>query len=129
MQQAEAKGVRLVTEFPNIEEDNLLKHSPWLYADEHRIMQVLLNLQSNALKFTAAGSVKVRVSIQADGDDQDLVVSVSDTGTGISEANQARLFKLFGFIEETQEINTNGIGLGLAICKMIVEQYGGSITV
>ncbi len=53
---------------------------------------------------------------------------VKDTGVGIQEVNLNKLFKLFGFLDETKELNTNGIGLGLHICKMIVEQFGGMIT-
>ena len=53
---------------------------------------------------------------------------VKDTGVGIKEENLQKLFKLFGLIEATKELNTNGIGLGLHICKMIIEQFGGVIT-
>jgi len=77
----------MLTEFPNIGDDNLMNHSPWVFADEHRIMQILLNLQSNALKFTATGSVRVKVAIEGENDHFDLVVSVIDTGVGISQAN------------------------------------------
>ena len=52
-----------------------------------------------------------------------------DTGVGISEENQKKLFKMFGFLEETQKLNKNGIGLGLVISKNIVESFGGKIWV
>jgi signal transduction histidine kinase len=52
-------------------------------------------------------------------------VSVQDTGMGISEKNQRKLFKLFGFIDETEEKNTNGIGLGLMISDKLVTEFGG----
>jgi len=55
-------------------------------------------------------------------------VIVKDTGVGIKEENLQKLFKIFGFLDSTKELNTNGIGLGLHICKMIVEQFGGLIT-
>ena len=55
-------------------------------------------------------------------------IIVRDTGVGIKEENLQKLFKLFGFLEQTKELNTNGIGLGLHICKMIVEEFGGVIT-
>jgi two-component system sensor histidine kinase/response regulator len=48
-------------------------------------------------------------------------IIVQDTGVGIKEENLKKLFKLFGFLDSTKELNTNGIGLGLHICKMIVE--------
>ena len=57
-----------------------------------------------------------------------LVVSVADNGIGIKQKDQGKLFSLFGFIEETQEINTQGIGLGLHICQRIVREMGGDIT-
>ena len=57
-----------------------------------------------------------------------LEVIVKDTGVGIQEENLQKLFKLFGFLDVTKDLNTNGIGLGLHICKMIVEQFGGLIT-
>ena len=55
-------------------------------------------------------------------------IIVKDTGVGIKKENLKKLFKLFGFLDVTKELNTNGIGLGLHICKMIVEQFGGLIT-
>jgi len=55
-------------------------------------------------------------------------IIVKDTGVGIQEENLNKLFKLFGFLDATKELNTSGIGLGLHICKMIVEQFGGMIT-
>ena len=54
-----------------------------------------------------------------------LQVSVSDTGIGISEEDQKKLFKLFGFLDSSKELNTKGIGLGLHITKQIVQQFGG----
>ena len=78
-------------------------------------MQVLLCLQSNALKFTRNGEVHIVVTT----DEQFLQIEVRDTGIGISKEDQKKLFKLFGFIEEaeTQQMNKNGVGLGLYIAK------------
>ena len=56
-----------------------------------------------------------------------LMVSVHDNGTGIKEKDMEKLFKLYGFIQETREINTRGIGLGLHICRKIVNELGGEI--
>eukprot|EP00356_Strombidium_inclinatum_P007324 CAMPEP_0170487744 /NCGR_PEP_ID=MMETSP0208-20121228/6484_1 /TAXON_ID=197538 /ORGANISM="Strombidium inclinatum, Strain S3" /LENGTH=92 /DNA_ID=CAMNT_0010762121 /DNA_START=2140 /DNA_END=2418 /DNA_ORIENTATION=+ len=58
-----------------------------------------------------------------------IVLSVSDTGVGITPADQAKLFKLFGCLQATRRINTKGVGLGLAICKMIAEEFGGEVAV
>jgi signal transduction histidine kinase len=57
------------------------------------------------------------------------VITVLDTGTGISKKEQKKLFKMFGCLQSTQQMNTQGIGLGLFICKQIVEQFEGDIFV
>ena len=54
-------------------------------------------------------------------------ISVTDNGIGIQEQDKSKLFKLFGFLETSQELNTKGIGLGLHICKMVVKKLGGDI--
>lgn len=54
-------------------------------------------------------------------------VTVQDSGVGIKEEDLSKLFKLFGFLDETKELNTGGVGFGLHICKMIVQQFGGDI--
>ena len=56
-----------------------------------------------------------------------LEVQVKDTGMGIKDEDKSKLFKLFGFISTTEDVNTRGIGLGLSISKKIVEKYGGEI--
>ncbi len=93
-------------------------------ADERMLKQVLFNLLSNALKFTARGG-HVGVSAQAVGDD--VVVSVRDDGVGIASADQARIF------EEFQQVGTShlqeGTGLGLAISRRFIELHGGSLRV
>jgi signal transduction histidine kinase len=70
-------------------------------SDMRRIQQVVLNLQSNALKFTEQGSVKIICSIQKEEDAKFLKISVKDSGMGISNENQQKLFQLFGFLNET----------------------------
>ena len=100
-------------------------HPFMVNTDQQRVMQVLLGLQSNALKFTQGGVVHIKVRI----DDDYLQIAIEDTGVGISKDNQEKLFKLFGFLEETSKQNKNGVGLGLAISKQIVEQFEGDITI
>ena len=89
---------------------------------------MLLGLQSNALKFTEQGFVKIVAEIIMKDGSQYLKISVIDSGVGIAKDNQDKLFKLFGFLEDNQEMNTNGIGLGLMISKLIVEKFDGNIT-
>eukprot|EP00347_Sterkiella_histriomuscorum_P014196 403361802 len=98
-----------------------------IYVDEQRIKQVILNLLQNALKFTFQGHIKVEASF--DYQIQELKISVTDTGVGISKVDQKDLFKMFGKLEKTQDINTAGVGLGLSICKQIVEVFDGRILI
>ena len=92
-----------------------------LVGDATRIKQILLNLTSNAVKFTERGRVVLDVRGLAGG----LVFSVSDTGPGIPEASQSRLFQRFEQAEGPQR--RVGSGLGLAICRELVTLMGGSI--
>jgi signal transduction histidine kinase len=78
-------------------------------------MQVLLGLQSNALKFTKQGSVTIVVNLEKREEGMFLVLSVQDTGIGISSQDQKKLFRLFGFIKDNHKLNKNGVGLGLVI--------------
>jgi len=93
--------------------------------DEHRIAQVLLNLVENAIKFTEAGEVRVEVSA-ADGT---FLVAVSDTGPGISEADQQNIFEEFHQADDSSTREKGGTGLGLSIVKRIIEMHGGRIWV
>mmetsp|Transcript_7742 Transcript_7742/g.12003 ORF Transcript_7742/g.12003 Transcript_7742/m.12003 type:complete len:181 (-) Transcript_7742:304-846(-) len=67
--------------------------------------------------------------MQTRGSRPKFIISVVDTGVGIKVADQMKLFKLFGRVESTHKINTKGVGLGLSICKMIVEEFSGSVAV
>lgn len=93
-------------------------------SDEQRIMQIILNLMSNAIKFTVEGFVKVHVMRK---DEDFLLISVSDSGIGILKENQGKLFKLFGFLNDTSYLNKQGVGLGLTICKSIIQQLEGDV--
>ena len=98
-----------------------------------RFKQVLLNYQSNAVKFTPDnGTVKIRCTLKKENrEDLGIIkVQVIDSGIGISEENQQKLFKLFGYVEEVRDtINTQGIGMGLHITKKLVEHFGGKVQV
>ena len=101
------------------EEDMLGSYSCLVETDKQRVMQVLLCLQSNALKFTQDGDVEIIVEIRKIHDVKHLFITVRDTGIGISKKNQGKLFKFFGFIKDSERMNTNGVGLGLVISKQI----------
>lgn len=99
---------------------------PTIHADPDRIVQVLINLLTNAGKFTAEG--EVRLSITADGDGWVRLV-VADTGIGVAEDDIEEIFNMFHQVRrgDTLKLGEQGAGLGLAICKEIVEHYGGTI--
>jgi len=93
--------------------------------DSGRLTQVLLNLLGNAIKFTEVGGIRVEVAA-ADGAFR---VSVSDTGPGISEADQQQIFEEFRQADSSTTRKKGGTGLGLTIAKRIVELHGGRIWV
>jgi len=93
--------------------------------DERRIAQVLLNLVGNAIKFTDVGEVVITVSLAGDR----YTVAVRDTGAGIAQADQSRIFEEFQQVDDTATRKKGGTGLGLSIAKRIVEMHGGRIWV
>ncbi|WP_372378426.1 ATP-binding protein [Vibrio natriegens] len=95
------------------------------WIDSTRLSQVLFNLIGNAIKFTDSGTVSVSVLEQKD----ELIISVSDTGIGISKAKQARLFTAFHQGDRSITRRFGGTGLGLAITKHLVEMMRGTIIV
>ncbi|MCB0018513.1 MAG: response regulator, partial [Anaerolineales bacterium] len=102
---------------------------PFVYADEKRLRQVLLNLLGNAVKFTEHGSVTLRVSNKQGGDSAPLLhFEVEDTGPGIPADQQERIFRPFEQVGDSQQ-REQGIGLGLVISRQLVELMGGKIQV
>ncbi len=115
---AEDKDIKLTL----TEEDNL----PHVDADHRAIRQMILNLVSNAIKFTdEGGSIDVKVARKGDS----LRVSVKDTGVGIPEAALPRLAEPFEQVSDTRDRNYEGTGLGLALTKSFAEMHGGSLTI
>jgi len=96
-----------------------------LTSDPTRLRQVLANLVSNAVKFTSTGDIQVLVHKEADT----LCFAVRDSGIGIPEESQARLFQPFSQVDASTTRRYGGTGLGLVICKRLVELLGGSIEV
>jgi two-component system sensor histidine kinase/response regulator len=97
--------------------------------DPGRLRQVLLNLVSNALKFTRSGTIAVEIGRPTDGHPGAVEVAVTDTGPGMSSEQQARLFHAFAQADTSTTRQFGGTGLGLAICKSLVEAMGGAIGV
>jgi signal transduction histidine kinase/ActR/RegA family two-component response regulator len=101
-----------------------------LVGDAGRLRQVLLNLVSNALKFTEKGSVSLKIeSLASSGSEVMLRFAVTDTGIGIAPEAQAHLFQSFSQADHSISRRFGGTGLGLSICKKIVELQGGRIGV
>jgi GAF domain-containing protein/HAMP domain-containing protein len=98
---------------------------PPAHGDERRLSQVLLNLVGNAIKFTDTGEVAMTATT-ANGS---YTIAVTDTGPGIAEADQAKIFEEFKQSESTQTKAKGGTGLGLSIAKRIVEMHGGKLWV
>jgi signal transduction histidine kinase len=104
---------------------DVAKPLPIGLGDEQRLTQVLLNLVGNAIKFTDTGEVRVT----AKAINGHFAVSVTDTGPGIPEEHQARIFEQFHQVDSSNTKAKSGTGLGLTIAKQIVEMHGGRIWV
>jgi len=110
------------------------ENPPVISCDKDRIMQVVTNLLSNSIKFTPKeGKIMVGVKVvkadDATGKPDMIVVSVADNGIGIAPENHAAVFEKFKQVGDTLTDKPKGTGLGLPICKEIVEHYGGNIWV
>ena len=117
--QAEAKGLAFSIDYvfpiPNS-----------IITDPVRLKQILLNLCSNAIKFTAAGSVHVRVAY--DGTENQMRFDVSDTGIGLTPEQQTRLFSAFNQADASTTRKYGGTGLGLHLSRQLAEKLGGTIS-
>jgi signal transduction histidine kinase/AraC-like DNA-binding protein len=116
-QLAEDKGLAWAASLPEA--------GPWVYGDRTRLRQVALNLVANAVKFTRHGELRLSVELQKDV----VTVAVRDTGLGIAPEEQEKIFDEFRRSERSLSRGYGGLGLGLAICKRLIELHGGSIGV
>jgi len=120
---AEREGLDLVCVLPDDEEFSFV-------GDPGRLRQVLVNLVSNAIKYTAKGSVNVKIErLSRDDGISRVRCSVSDTGPGIPLENQATLFEQYARLEQDHQEQIEGSGLGLALCRQLIELLDGSIGV
>jgi signal transduction histidine kinase/DNA-binding response OmpR family regulator len=121
--QAERKGLSLVAAVAPGSTDALI-------GDPTRVRQILFNLLANALKFTDRGGTMIRVRTEPLGDaGTRVVLSVSDTGIGMSEAEQARLFQPFSQADSSTTRRYGGTGLGLSIVRRLTQLMGGDVSV
>ncbi|MGE5224016.1 MAG: ATP-binding protein [Omnitrophica WOR_2 bacterium] len=114
-QLAEQKNLQFRSEIP--------ERLPMVWGDKTRLRQVLLNLLSNAVKFTAHGEVTLTVSYQQN----EILISVEDTGLGIAKGEQEKIFDEFYQSDRSTVRGYGGAGLGLAITRRLVEMHGGKI--
>jgi len=122
-QQAETKGVEFKAEVAEAMPGHI-------WGDELRLRQILINLASNAIKFTNQGSVVIRLHPKAFANGQPgWVLEVQDTGIGIPEDKQSTLFDRFTQVDTALSRRHGGVGLGLAICRELVDRMHGKISV
>jgi len=117
---AQKKGVRI--------EERPEEGLPTVHADSDRLMQVVMNLLSNAIKFTPSGG-RISVDVGRHAGSSGISVTVADTGPGISDVDRDRIFDKFHRSGDVLTNAVEGTGLGLTICRQIVEHYGGRIWV
>jgi PAS domain S-box-containing protein len=115
------KPIELITDIP--------EQLPFVQADNIRIRQVLLNLVSNAAKFTEEGHIGVSARTIQRGARNEVVIAVFDTGPGINQEDQERIFEPFSQVDASPTRKTGGTGLGLSISRHLVELHGGVIWV
>ena len=97
-----------------------------LTADRQKVKQIVLNLLTNALKFTAEGTVQVMARYRASTDE--LSISVVDTGIGIAPSDQEKVFEDFQQADNSPTRQYSGAGLGLSICRRLADMMDGRIT-
>lgn len=119
--------IGLVKDKPIQLHQNISPDLPLLTIDSMKIRQVLLNLLSNAAKFTEEGSITVEAEPLARG--EQVIVRVKDTGPGIAPEHQERLFQPFSQVDGSLTRKSGGSGLGLSICHHLVRMHGGTIGV
>jgi signal transduction histidine kinase len=98
-----------------------------LHTDRRALTQILINLANNAIKFTEKGMVRVSLSQRPDGNSVVTEFSVADSGAGIREEDQAKLFQAFSQLDSTSTRHAEGAGLGLYLCQNLANLIGGSL--
>lgn len=117
-QLAQDKGVKWQADLPG--------YGPWVWGDRIRLRQIALNLVNNAIKFTPPGG---EVTLSLSSQQGQITLKVSDTGIGITPEEQTKIFEAFYRSERSVVGGYSGLGLGLSICKTLVEMHGGKIEV
>jgi CheY-like chemotaxis protein len=109
---------------------NISPDIPILRADAMRVRQVMINLLSNAAKFTEQGTITISAYVEVGTNNQpEVIVRVTDTGLGIAREDQDKLFQPFSQVDTSPTRKTGGTGLGLSISRRLIELHGGKIDV
>jgi protein-histidine pros-kinase len=116
---AEGKGLQFGIEAPEAEIT--------VSTDRRALSQILINLTNNAIKFTDSGSITLRLGLADDGNAVSL--SIADTGAGIAQEDQERLFRAFEQVGAAKERQFEGTGLGLYISQKLAQMLGGKIVI
>lgn len=116
---ANGKGLEFICEFPDSDIN--------VYADRRALSQILINLVSNAIKFTEKGQIRIGLKRCCDSDGKRLEFSVADTGIGIKSEDKSKLFQAFTQMEANGFHRCDGTGLGLSLSKRLAELLGGCI--
>jgi len=114
---AEDKGLQIIAD--------ISPETGYVTGDQRRIEQILINIINNAIKFTESGTIKIKSTLK----DNNVQISVCDTGIGIDEEQMGRLFQPFHQIDTGTTRKHDGTGLGLSISKKLTELHGGVISV
>ena len=97
-----------------------------VYGDETQLNSMFNNLVDNAVKYTLPGG---RIEVTGDSDEDEVVISIADTGIGIPEGKLSRIFERFYRVDKDRSKATGGTGLGLSIVRHVAENHGGNVTV
>ncbi|WP_166415853.1 PAS domain-containing hybrid sensor histidine kinase/response regulator [Cochlodiniinecator piscidefendens] len=118
---ATKKGLELIAKFDD-------EQIPHLIGDRGRLRQILINLIGNAIKFTEQGHVSVNISGTDKGSEYSLNIAITDTGIGIDDNKQAKIFEMFSQANGETTRRFGGTGLGLSISRLLARQMNGDIT-
>jgi signal transduction histidine kinase len=119
---AEFQNINLHALFSGFEDDNYM-----ICTDKMRLKQVILNYQSNALKFSRRGG-QVTLHCRKNSDGPSVIeIEVTDTGYGIDKKDFPKIFQLYGYLQDKNNVNSTGIGLGLYLTKKIVHEFSGQV--
>jgi signal transduction histidine kinase len=124
-----SSAIALVGDRPIELKEEIDPSLPAVYADRQRVRQIVLNLISNAAKFTEEGHIALRVKSTTDDGKQYALCTVEDTGIGISQEDMATVFEAFRQVDSSSARRAQGTGLGLPISRRLAELHGGRMWV